>query len=46
MYSLQLVRMLQAEAHRSYVVAPAALRDEIAAFLEAALRLQRSAAPV
>jgi predicted DNA-binding transcriptional regulator YafY len=41
MYSLQLVRMLQAEAHRSYVVAPKALKDELAGFVKAAVRLQR-----
>jgi hypothetical protein len=39
MYSLQLVKMLQAEAHRSYVVEPAALKDEITAFVKAATRL-------
>jgi predicted DNA-binding transcriptional regulator YafY len=41
MYSLQLVRMLQAEAHRSYVVEPAALREEMGAFVRAAGELQR-----
>jgi hypothetical protein len=40
MYSLQLVQMLQGEAHRSYVVEPAALREELAAFLRAAVQLQ------
>jgi predicted DNA-binding transcriptional regulator YafY len=40
MYSLQLVRMLQAEAHRSYVIAPRALKDELAAFVRQASRLQ------
>lgn len=39
MYSLQLVRMLQAEAHRSYVVAPKELKDEIAEFVRAAAEL-------
>jgi hypothetical protein len=39
MYSLQLVRMLQAEAHRSYVVEPKALKDEIAEFVREAARL-------
>lgn len=39
MYSLQLVRMLQAEAHRSLVLAPPALRDEIARFVQAAAQL-------
>jgi predicted DNA-binding transcriptional regulator YafY len=41
MYSLQLVRMLQAEAHRSYVVEPKALKDELAGFVKAAVSLQR-----
>jgi hypothetical protein len=41
MYSLQLVRMLQAEAHRSYVVAPKALKEELAGFVAAAAQLQR-----
>ncbi len=46
MYSLQLVRMLQADAHRSYVVAPPALRDEIREFARQAARLQeQSQAP-
>jgi hypothetical protein len=40
MYSLQLVRMLQAEAHRSYVVEPAELKEELARFVKAAARLQ------
>jgi predicted DNA-binding transcriptional regulator YafY len=40
MYSLQLVRMLQAEAHRSYVVQPAQLKDELAQFVKAAASLQ------
>lgn len=39
MYSLQLVRMLQAEAHRLVVLAPEALRDEIRQFVQAAARL-------
>jgi predicted DNA-binding transcriptional regulator YafY len=39
MYSLQLVRMLQAEAHRSYVVEPKALKDEIAEFVRQAASL-------
>lgn len=39
MYSLQLVRMLQAEAHRSYVMEPKALKDEIAGFVRQAARL-------
>jgi predicted DNA-binding transcriptional regulator YafY len=43
MYSLQLVRMLQAEAHRSYVVEPKALKDEIAAFVRAAAELHLAA---
>jgi hypothetical protein len=43
MYSLQLVRMLQAEAHRSYVVEPKALKDEIAGFVRAAARLHLEA---
>jgi hypothetical protein len=44
MYSLQLVHMLQAEAHRSYVVEPKALKDELAGFVKAALRLQQTMA--
>jgi predicted DNA-binding transcriptional regulator YafY len=44
MYSLQLVQMLQGEAHRSYVVEPEALRDELAAFLRAAVQLQQETA--
>jgi predicted DNA-binding transcriptional regulator YafY len=43
MYSLQLVRMLQAEAHRSYVVEPKALKDEIAGFVREAARLHLDA---
>jgi len=39
MYSLQLVRMLQAEAHRSYVVEPAELKAEIRTFVKAAAQL-------
>jgi predicted DNA-binding transcriptional regulator YafY len=39
MYSLQLVRMLQAEAHRSWVVEPDALKNEISEFVRAAARL-------
>jgi predicted DNA-binding transcriptional regulator YafY len=39
MYSLQLVRMLQAEAHRSHVVEPAELKAEIRAFVKAAAQL-------
>jgi predicted DNA-binding transcriptional regulator YafY len=39
MYSLQLVRMLQGEAHRLYVLAPAELRDEMTAFVRAAAEL-------
>jgi predicted DNA-binding transcriptional regulator YafY len=45
MYSLQLVRMLQAEAHRSVVVAPAPLKDEITAFVTAAAALHLAASP-
>jgi hypothetical protein len=33
------VRMLQAEAHRLYVLAPAELRDEVTAFVRAAAEL-------
>jgi predicted DNA-binding transcriptional regulator YafY len=44
MYSLQLVRMLQAEAHRSYVLEPAELKQEIGAFVKAAARLHGAAA--
>jgi predicted DNA-binding transcriptional regulator YafY len=40
MYSLQLVQMLRAEAHCSYVVEPAALRGELGAFARAAMQLQ------
>jgi predicted DNA-binding transcriptional regulator YafY len=39
MYSLQLVRMLQAEAHRSRVLQPTALKNEIVAFVKAAAGL-------
>jgi hypothetical protein len=42
MYSLQLVRMLQAEAHRSYVVEPQLLREEIAGFVRQAAALHLS----
>jgi predicted DNA-binding transcriptional regulator YafY len=42
MYSLQLVRMLQAEAHRSYVVEPEALKEEITAFVRQAAALHFS----
>lgn len=45
MYSLQLVRMLQAEAHRSYVVEPKALKEEIAGFVRQAAKLHLAAAP-
>ena len=44
MYSLQLVRMLQAEAHRSYVVEPGELKREIAQFVRAAAGLHLGAA--
>jgi predicted DNA-binding transcriptional regulator YafY len=44
MYSLQLVQMLQGEAHRSYVVEPEALREEMQAFLRAAVQLQEETA--
>jgi predicted DNA-binding transcriptional regulator YafY len=40
MYSLQLVRMLQAEAHRLVVLAPEPLREEIREFVQAAAQLQ------
>jgi predicted DNA-binding transcriptional regulator YafY len=40
MYSLQLVQMLRAEAHRSHVVEPAALREELAQFVCAAAAMQ------
>jgi predicted DNA-binding transcriptional regulator YafY len=43
MYSLQLVRMLQAEAHRLHVLAPAELRDEMTAFVRAAAELHLAA---
>lgn len=39
MYSLQLVRMLQAEAHRSYVFEPKELKEEIAGFVREAAKL-------
>jgi hypothetical protein len=39
MYSLQLVRMLQGEAHRLRVIEPAELRDEMTAFVRAAVEL-------
>ncbi|MFL6674378.1 MAG: helix-turn-helix transcriptional regulator [Massilia sp.] len=40
MYSLQLMRMLQADAHCSYVVEPAELKQELARFVKAAAKLQ------
>jgi predicted DNA-binding transcriptional regulator YafY len=46
MYSLQLVRMLQAEAHRSYVVEPNELKEEIAGFVRQAARLHFGAANI
>lgn len=45
MYSLQLVRMLQGEAHRLYVLEPPALRDEMTAFVRAAAALHLTARP-
>ncbi|GAB3455052.1 hypothetical protein GCM10027321_07090 [Massilia terrae] len=45
MYSLQLVRMLQAEAHRSYVVEPTALKEEIMEFVRQAASLHLRPTP-